>query len=161
MTPEKDGRGQERIAVLARKDEAVRRAAVRDAPTCEELDNVADEVDVSSLAILGCPDAAGGVAQPHTRDGLIEIHISPSKRDELPLSHARLQGDQAEGPVWLNLEVSEEPRKLAVLEVRGLLSLRPGPLRGRELPDGIRVGVSVEHGCLKARAKYTKVFRAG
>jgi hypothetical protein len=83
---------------------------------------------------------------------LLQVYIPPTERQELPLSHARLEGHEAQRSIWLLAEMSEESRELVVLEVGSFLSLGAGSLSGRELSNGIRVREAIEDGCLQARA---------
>ena len=89
----------------------------------EEHDDVGDQVDVSSLAVLGRPERAAGEARADAYDRLLEIDIAPAEREQLSLPHPRLEGDQAQCPERLGPKVREEPGKLFVLEVGSLFPL--------------------------------------
>lgn len=108
-------------------------------PLGEQRNDVSDQIDVSALSVLRRADCSAGVAAANSCHSFVQINVAPAKPEQFTLPHPRLQRDQAERPVRLILELGEERRQLSVLEVRGLLPLRPRPLRGRQLSNGIRV----------------------
>jgi hypothetical protein len=86
---------------------------------------------------------------------MVEIDVVPPEPKKFSLSHPRFEGDKAERAVGLVMEVLKKLRKLVVLEVRGLLSLRPRLLRRRQFANWIRFGVAVVDGCLQTGAQDT------
>ncbi len=101
------------MAVLAGKDQVTDRAVVVIAPTCQELNDVGDQVDVSSLTVLGRPDRAAREARPDANDRLLEIDVIPVEREQFSLAHSRFEGHQAQCSERLAPKVREEPRELA------------------------------------------------
>lgn len=126
----------------------------------EQFDHVRDQVDVTPFAVLWRPERAARPAPANAHDRLLEIDVAPSERNELSLPHSRLERDQAQRPIGRVVEVTEEARQLVILEVRGLLSLRPGPLRWRQLPDRVRIRIAVEDGGLPACTQHAQVLSA-
>src|SRR2546430_12138302 len=89
MTSQNNCRREEPLAVLAGKDQVTDRAVVVIAPTCQELNDVGDQVDVSSLTVLGPPDRAAREARPDANDRLLEIDVIPVEREQFSLAHSR------------------------------------------------------------------------
>src|SRR2546421_12654571 len=74
------------------EDETVREAMVLvGAPMAHEGDHLGDQVDVSSLSVLGCSEMTAGVAAADANDGLLEIDVAPPEGDQFSLSHASLE----------------------------------------------------------------------
>jgi hypothetical protein len=156
VTPEQDSRREKPMLAFRRKDQVTTdRVAAAIAPIGEQTHNIRDQIDVSSLAVLGRPNLASGVARPDANDRLLEVDVIPAEREQFALPHAGLQGAQAQRPEWLASKVGEESRQFVVLEVGSLLALRARPLRRRKLADRIRLRVPIEDGCLKTCAEHT------
>src|SRR5262249_7199397 len=159
MTSENNRRGEELVVTGAREDEFFDSPPVI-AASRQQLDDVGNQVDVTSLQVLRRTHHSARVATPdsHQSLGEVDVDVSPAERQELTLSHPRLEGKKTESPIRLFLEVGEESRELFVLEVGSLLPLGARSLCMWELENGVRVGVPVEHRRLQARTQYAQVL---
>ena len=98
LAAEQDRRREEAVAIRAGEDEAVvdRHCPTSSRQPSEQLDDVGDQVDVSSLAVLRRPERAARVAPANAHDRLPEIDVAPAQREQLPLPHACLERDEAQ-----------------------------------------------------------------
>lgn len=95
VAAEHGGRIEKRGALRVGEHEALATRTPPLAPTpSEQLDNVRDQVDVTTLSVLRCPDSAACATAPNAHDRLLEIDIAPAKCEQLPLPHARLEREQ-------------------------------------------------------------------
>ena len=97
---------------------------------------------------------------PDAHDRLLQVDVAPAKREQFPLSHSRLEGDETERPVRLVVEVREERRELRVHEICGLLPLRPRSLCRWQFANRVGVRIPIENGRLKAGAENPEMLRA-
>jgi hypothetical protein len=106
-------------------------------PIRKEGDDVRDKIDISPFAILRRANDSAGVARPNANHCFFEVDIAPPQRKQFALPHARFERKKEQGPGRLARKMCEEPRKLMIFEVRGLLSFRSRPLSGRKFSNRV------------------------